>query len=96
MTKVYQNTIIELIEKLLSVSQFNGNDWTFQQDFAHKAKTTQRYLKDNMPDLRELGDWTSSRQDLNPFGQYMAKYGHIAVTCGIRGKCGPKSAFQFE
>lgn len=65
---VYQSTVLEPIVKPLSQSLFNNKPWTFQQDSApgHKAKTTQDWLKKNVPDFISTVDWPAGSPDLNP------------------------------
>lgn len=66
--KVYQEGILEEVVKPLNTSLFNNEAWTFQQDSApgHKAKTTQKWLEENVPDFIRAEDWPSSSPDLNP------------------------------
>lgn len=66
--KVYQETILNDVVKPLSDTLFLNIPWTFQQDSApdHKARTTQTWLADNVPDFIKADDWPSSSPDLNP------------------------------
>lgn len=66
--KVYQSTVLEPIVKPLNQSIFTNKPWTFQQDSApaHKAKTTQLWLKNNVPDFITTDDWPAGSPDLNP------------------------------
>lgn len=52
----------------LNTSLFNGKRWVFQQDSApaHKAKTTQEWLRQHVPEFIEASDWPSGSPDLNP------------------------------
>lgn len=64
----YQTDILEPVVKPLSQTLFFNKYWIFQQDSApaHKARTTQRWLKDNLPDFIAFEDWPSGSPDLNP------------------------------
>lgn len=66
--QVYETTVLEPIVKPLSNTLFQNLRWSFQQDSApaHKAKSTQRWLRDNLPDFISTSDWPSSSPDLNP------------------------------
>lgn len=66
--KNYQSDILDKVVLPLNNTLFAGKHWTFQQDSApaHKAKTTQRWLKDNIPDFISSDDWPASSPDLNP------------------------------
>jgi len=47
---------------------FSGHEWVFQQDSvpAQKAKTTQEWLRWNVPAFISAEDWPSGSPDLNP------------------------------
>lgn len=64
----YQNDILEKVVKPLSTTLFTGRDWIFQQDSApsHKVKSTQKWLKENLPSFISTEEWPSSSPDLNP------------------------------
>lgn len=66
--KVYQESVLEAVVKPLNQSLFQNQPWTFQQDSApaHKAKSTQTWLKNNLPDFISTEDWPSGSPDLNP------------------------------
>lgn len=66
--KVYQNTVLENVVKELGNTLFRNQQWSFQQDSApaHKAKSTQDWLRRNVPDFIAADDWPSSSPDLNP------------------------------
>lgn len=66
--KVYENTVLEHVVKPLNNTLFNGVEWIFQQDSApaHKAKSTQKWLQDNIPGFIAASDWPSGSPDLNP------------------------------
>ena len=63
----YQKT---LHDKLLpwTRSHFGRRSWTFQQDFApaHRARSTQNWLRSNVPDFINANQWPPSSPDLNP------------------------------
>ena len=52
---------------LQGTTVFNGQKWVFQQDSApaHKAKTTQEWLRRNVPAFISAEDWPSGSPDLN-------------------------------
>ena len=54
--------------KPLNTTMFLNQQWTFQQDSApaHKARTTQEWLRANVPDFISTSDWPCSSPDLNP------------------------------
>lgn len=66
--KVYQDTVLEAVVKPLNNTLFKNEVWTFQQDSApgHKARTTQIWLEQNVPDFIKADDWPSASPDLNP------------------------------
>lgn len=66
--RVYQNSVLNPLVKPLSDTLFEGIDWVFQQDSApgHKAKTTQEWLENNVPNFIKASDWPSASPDLNP------------------------------
>lgn len=66
--KNYQNDILEAVVKPLSTTLFKNREWVFQQDSApsHKAKTTQKWLQDNVPNFISTEEWPASSPDLNP------------------------------
>lgn len=66
--KVYQSDVLEKVVKPLNSTLFKNEPWTFQQDSApaHKAKTTQDWLKNNLPNFISTDDWPSGSPDLNP------------------------------
>ena len=65
---MYQTTVLEPLVKPLNTTMFPNQQWTFQQDSApaHKARTTQEWLRANVPDFISTADWPSSSPDLNP------------------------------
>ena len=67
--KVYQATVSEAVVKPLNNSLFQNQPWTFQQDSApaHKAKTSQAWLRYNLPAFISSEEWPSGSPDLNPF-----------------------------
>ena len=54
--------------KPLNTTMFPNQQWTFQRDSApaHKARTTQEWLRANVPDFISTSDWPSSSPNLNP------------------------------
>lgn len=66
--KNYQEDILEKVVKPLNSTMFNNEHWIFQQDSApaHKAKSTQSWLKENIPGFIAAEDWPSGSPDLNP------------------------------
>lgn len=66
--KVYQQDVLEGVVKPLTITLFEGKHWVFQQDSApaHKAKTTQEWLRLNIPGFIRAEDWPSGSPDLNP------------------------------
>lgn len=66
--KNYQSDILETVVKPLSDTLFHNKEWIFQQDSApaHKAKTTQAWLRKNLPGFIAAEEWPSSSPDLNP------------------------------
>lgn len=65
---VYQKTVLEQVVKPLSTTIFQNQHWVFQQDSApgHKARTTQAWLRNNVPEFISAEDWPSGSPDLNP------------------------------
>lgn len=65
--KVYQEMLTDVV-KPLNTTLFKNKPWVFQQDSApgHKAKTTQRWLENNVPAFIRAEDWPSGSPDLNP------------------------------
>jgi len=66
--RVYIETVLEPIVKPLSNTLFKNKHWIFQQDSApaHKAKITQTWLEQNLPEFIASTDWPSGSPDLNP------------------------------
>ena len=66
--EIYREQI--LVNKLLPWAQkhFKEEKWTFQQDSApaHKARITQDWIKDNVPDFISSQEWPPYSPDLNP------------------------------
>lgn len=66
--KYYQEEVLEKIVRPLNDSLFDGEDWTFQQDSApsHRAKSTQMWLENNVPEFISATQWPAASPDLNP------------------------------
>lgn len=64
----YQREILEGTLKIWAPLIQGDNSWTFQQDSApaHKARSTQAWLKDEIPDFISAQEWPPSSPDLNP------------------------------
>lgn len=64
----YQELVLEACVKPWAAKNFKKDRWVFQQDSApaHKAKTTQRWLQENVPAFISTTDWPSCSPDLNP------------------------------
>jgi transposase len=66
--EVYRQKV--LIDGLIpwARKQFGTNHWTFQQDSApsHKARLTQQFLRENVPQLISSQQWPPYSPDLNP------------------------------
>jgi len=65
---VYQEDVLQGVVKPLYTTVFIGQKWVFQQDSAaaNKAKTTQEWLRRNVPSFISAEDWLSGSPDLNP------------------------------
>ena len=65
---VYQEDVLQGVVKPLNMTFFSGQKWVFQQDSAsaHKAKTTQEWLRRNVPAFIRAEDWPSGSPDLSP------------------------------
>jgi len=59
--------LLQGVVKPLNTNLFNGQKWVFQQDSApaHKAKTTQEWLRRHVPAFINAEDWPSGSPDLN-------------------------------
>lgn len=66
--KVYQEDVLNSLVKPLNESLFKDLHWVFQQDSApaHKARTTQEWLKNSLPEFIAAEDWPFGSPDLNP------------------------------
>lgn len=64
----YQTDILEPVVRHLGTTLFAGRHWVFQQDSApaHKARTTQAWLEDCVPEFIRSEEWPSGSPDLNP------------------------------
>ncbi|CAH1645012.1 unnamed protein product [Spodoptera littoralis] len=79
--KNYQSDILETVVKPLSNTLFHNKYWVFQQDSApsHKAKTTQAWLKENVPAFIAANEWPSSSPDLNPLVMLLSNIDSISA-----------------
>jgi len=66
--RAYQEDVLKRDVKPLNTALFSGQKWVFQQDSApaHKAKTTQEWLRRHVPAFISAEDWPSESPDLNP------------------------------
>ena len=66
--QVYQEDVLQGAVRPLNTTLFNGQKWVFQQDAApaHKARTTQEWLRRHVPAFISAKDWPSGSLDLNP------------------------------
>lgn len=64
----YQSDILDGVVKPLNDTLFRGGYWVFQQDSApaHKARTTQEWLRENVPAFISSQEWPPGSPDLNP------------------------------
>jgi hypothetical protein len=60
--------MLQGVVKPLNMTIFNGQEWVFQQDSvrAHKAKTTEEWLRRNLLAFIRAENWPSGSPDLNP------------------------------
>jgi hypothetical protein len=65
--RVYQEDVLQGLVKSLNTTLFNGQKWVSQQDSApaHKAKTTQEWLRRHIPAFISTKDCPSGSPDLN-------------------------------
>ena len=68
--QVYQDDVLQGTVKHLSTTLFSGQEWIFQQDSApaHKAKTTQEWLRRNVLAFFSAENSPSGSLDLKPPG----------------------------
>jgi hypothetical protein len=66
--RVYQDDVLQGDVKPLNMTLFSGQEWVIQQDSvpAHKAKTTQEWLRRNFLAFISAKNWPSWSPDLNP------------------------------
>jgi inhibitor of nuclear factor kappa-B kinase subunit alpha len=64
----YRQRILEGCLKPWADAHFRGRPWVFQQDSApaHKARTTQAWLRENVPAFISASQWPPYSPDLNP------------------------------
>ena len=67
-TEKYIEDILEHALEPWATKHFEGRHWVFQQDSApaHRAKTTQNWLKYHFPDTIYPLEWPASSPDWNP------------------------------
>jgi len=74
--RIYVQEILH--KNLLPQSEilFEGESWVFQQDGApaHRANTTQQWLRMNVPDFIDRDSWPPSSPDLNPLDYFAWGY----------------------
>jgi hypothetical protein len=66
--RVYQEDVLKRGVKPLKTTLFNGQKWVFQLNSApaHKAKTTQEWLRKHVPAFISAEIWPSGSPDLSP------------------------------
>ena len=66
--RVYQDDVLQGVVKPLNTTVFSGQKWVFQQDSApaHKAKTTQEWLRRKVLAFISAEDGPLESPDLNP------------------------------
>ncbi|QQP39118.1 Transposable element tcb2 transposase [Caligus rogercresseyi] len=74
--KVNQEVYLEVLSNVVKPwidTVASGRKYTFQQDSApaHKAKTVQAWLKENVPHFWDPQTWPSNSPDLNPCDYYL-------------------------
>jgi hypothetical protein len=64
--RVYQEDVLQGVVKHLNMTFFSGQEWVFQQDSVPvpKAKTTQEWLRRNLPAFISAENWLSGSADL--------------------------------
>ena len=64
----YKELILEPVVKKLAETMFNNGEFLFQQDGApaHTARSTQEWLKNEIPGFLSKEEWPPSSPDLNP------------------------------
>jgi len=66
---VYQEDVLQGVVKHLNMTFFSGQEWVFQQDSvpAPKAKTTQEWLRRNLPAFISAENWLSGSAVSQPW-----------------------------
>lgn len=74
--RVYKETVLQDLVLPLNETLFNGAHWVFQQDSApaHKARITQAWLRDHLPEFISTEEWPSASPDLNPLDYKLWSY----------------------
>jgi hypothetical protein len=69
----YHDQILKPVLKKCGRNLFDNERWTFQQDGApaHTARTTQEWLKREIPDFLSKEEWPPSSPDLNPLDFFL-------------------------
>lgn len=66
--EVYQKTVLEKALVPWARRHFGESNWVFQQDSApsHAGKSTQNWMRANLPDFITKDEWPANSPDLNP------------------------------
>jgi inhibitor of nuclear factor kappa-B kinase subunit alpha len=65
---IYRESVLDAVLRPWSQQHFGTRRFTFQQDSApaHKARQTQQWLRDHVPNFIPASEWPASSPDLNP------------------------------
>ncbi len=79
-TKIYEETVLELVMKPPNGTLLKGQHWIFQQDSAsaHKSKCFQEWLANDVPAFIRTEGWALDSPDLNPLDYEL---GHFGTEC---------------
>ena len=74
--KIYQKLVLNDCLQPWNKKQFKSGMWLFQQDRApcHKAKSTQDWLQQHIPDFILSSDWSACSPNLNPLDYHIWSY----------------------